>query len=43
MGAEGSKKLRDDGSLLPKHVGDSIRNKVVVQSVHILVNCTTTL
>jgi hypothetical protein len=29
--SEGSKKLPDDGRLLPKHVGAGIKNKVVVQ------------
>jgi hypothetical protein len=29
--SEGSKKLPDDGRLLPKHVGGSIWNKGVVQ------------
>jgi hypothetical protein len=32
--SEGSTKLPDDGRLLQKHVGASIENKVVVQSVH---------
>jgi hypothetical protein len=34
--SEGSKKLPDDGRLLLKHVGASIWNKGVVQSVHIV-------
>jgi hypothetical protein len=32
--SERPKKLPDDGRLLPKHVGASIQNKGVVQSVH---------
>jgi hypothetical protein len=32
--SEGSKKLPDDGRLLPKHVAASIYNKGMVQSVH---------
>jgi hypothetical protein len=34
--SEGSKKLPEDGRLLPKHVGASIQNKGVVKSVHIV-------
>jgi hypothetical protein len=34
--SEESKKLPDNGRLLPKHVGASIQNKGVVQSVHIV-------
>jgi hypothetical protein len=34
--SEGSKKLPDDGRLLPKHVGANIQNKGLVQSVHIV-------
>jgi hypothetical protein len=34
--SEGSKNLPDDGKLLSKHVGASIMNKGVVQSVHIV-------
>jgi hypothetical protein len=34
--SDGSKKLPDDGGLQPKHVGDSIQNKGVEQSVHII-------
>jgi hypothetical protein len=34
--SEGSKKLPDDGRLLPKHVGASLKNKGAVQSVHIV-------
>jgi hypothetical protein len=34
--SEGSKKLPDDGRLLPKYVGVTIWNKGVVQSVHIV-------
>jgi hypothetical protein len=34
--SEGSKKLPDDGRVLPKHVGASIWNKGAIQSVHIL-------
>jgi len=34
--SEGSTKLPDDGRLLPKHVGASIYNKGLVQSVHIV-------
>jgi hypothetical protein len=34
--SERSKKLRDDGRLLPKHVGANTYNKRVVQSVHIV-------
>jgi hypothetical protein len=36
--SEGSKKLPDDGRLLPKHVGASIWNKRVVQSLPIVVS-----
>jgi hypothetical protein len=34
--SQGAKKLPDDGRLLLKHVGASVWNKGVVQSVHII-------
>jgi hypothetical protein len=34
--SEGSKKLPDDGRLLPKHVGASTYNKGCYKSVHIV-------
>jgi hypothetical protein len=34
--SEGSKKLLDDGRLLPKYVGAGIQNKGLVKSVHIV-------